>query len=255
MPFSQHRMALASLFVAVIAVLFISGSTVRAGTAPVLSAATAQPMVAVPHISAETIPTIAPNYTAIGPLVPDSTPVPEVTSPAAEPVVIAPAATDPEPAVRAASLGGPTVLGPQLSISTVALSHVGTYGGECWVFMQHVVLEATGRKVGTDYVKGFKDVGGYEIPISEAGPNDIIQILDNRYTGPDADYAGMHTSIVIQNHEDGAFTVVESNAEWNGMVTLNKDYHPDKIIKQLPWLSIHAFRVPQIPSNSTTLVP
>lgn len=73
---------------------------------------------------------------------------------------------------------------------------------------------------------------------------DIIQILDNRYTGPDADYAGMHTSIVIQNHQDGAFTVVEANAEWNGIVTLNKDYHPDKVVKQMPWLSIHAFRVP-----------
>ena len=73
--------------------------------------------------------------------------------------------------------------------------------------------------------------------------------------GGAADYPGMHTSIVIKNHEDGSFTVVESNAEWNGMVTLNTNYQPDKVIKQMPWLSIHAFRVPETPLVSTTLVP
>lgn len=252
MPFSQHRMALAPLFVAVIAVLIISGSSVYAGTRPVHVRAAAPSFVAVAGTLPETVRPIEPNTTIMGPVQPDSTPVATAPTQAGQPEAIPPTASDvtPEaamPSVEAASLGGPTVLGPQLSVATVALSHVGSYGGQCWVFMQHVVHEATGRTIGTDYIKGFLNAGAYEVAPADAGPGDIIQILDNRYTNSDADYPGMHTSIVIENHHDGSFTVVEANAEWDGMVTLNTKYRPENTIKQMPWLAIHVFRVPQTP--------
>lgn len=247
MPFSQHRMALAPLFVAVIAVLFISGSSVYAGTRPAHVRAAAPSFVAVAGTIPATVGPIEPNNTIMGPVQPDSTPVATPPAPEAQPEAIPPTASDVSPVVEAASLGGPTVLGPQLSIATVALSHVGTYGGQCWVFMQHVVHEATGRTIGTDYIKGFLNAGAYEVAPADAGPGDIIQILDNRYTTWDADYPGMHTSIVIENHHDGSFTVVEANAEWDGMVTLNTKYRPENTVKQMPWLAIHVFHVPQTP--------
>ncbi|HEY5477081.1 MAG TPA: hypothetical protein VIK11_10215 [Tepidiformaceae bacterium] len=265
MPISQHRMALAPLFVAVVAVLFISGSSVYANTRPGHAHAAPPPMVAVPSPEAAFVGPVEPNYTTIGPSLPGPTPVVETPSDASAAPVLVPSAADAEPTVQAASTGGPetigpdklppTVLGPQFSIATVALSHVGTYGGECWVFMQDVVHEATGRTVGTDYVKGFQRAGGYEIPVDEAGAGDIIEVLDNRYTTWDADYPGMHTSIVIENHHDGSFTVVEANAEWDGMVTLNTKYVPGNAVKQMPWLSVHAFHVPQTLPSVTTALP
>jgi hypothetical protein len=247
MPFSQHRMALAPLFVAVIAVLVISGSSVYAGTRPAHVHAAAPTYVAIPDTLPEPVGPVEPNNTLMGPVQPDSTPIAAASVPEAQVQAIPPSASDVPPAVAAASLGAPTVLGPQLSIATVALSHVGTYGGECWVFMQHVVREATGRTIGTDYIKGFLNAGAYEVAPADAGPGDIIQILDNRYTTWDADYAGLHTSIVIDNHHDGSFTVVEANAEWDGMVTVNTKYRPEDTLKQMPWLAIHVFHVPQTP--------
>ncbi len=247
MPISQHRMALAPLFVAVFAVLFISGSSVYAGmTTPAHVRAAPPLLVAVPTTATEIAGPVEPNDTAMGPQLPEASP-----TPAEAPVIeasgqeVAPATKDEVPAVVAASLSGPTVIGPQLSIATVALSHVGIYGGECWVFMQRVVHEATGRTVGTDYIGGFKLAGGYEVALDDAAPGDIIQILDDRYTAWDANYPGMHTSIVIENHHDGSFTVVESNGAWDGMVRLNQKYRPDGALKQMPWLAIHVFRVPQ----------
>jgi len=121
--------------------------------------------------------------------------------------------------------------------------------------MQHVVHEATGRTVGTNYLKGFQVAGASEVSLADAGPGDIIQILDNRYTTADADYAGLHSSIVIENHNDGSFTVVSSNVDWDGMVRLDTKYRPENAVKQMPWLSIHVFHVPQTPAGTASRVP
>ena len=108
MHFSQHRMALASLVVAVIAVLFVSGTTVRAGTPPVQSPATRQPMVAILDTIPATSVRAEANHTIMGPMVPEPTSTPEVAATAVPTPVSIPVAADAEPTMQAASLGGPT---------------------------------------------------------------------------------------------------------------------------------------------------
>lgn len=241
MPISQHRMALASFIVAVIAVLFVTGSTMPASAGQVVHVSSA---------SVATLPVVG-SMPPGGPADPDLTmlegPVEHVQAAAAEPVAAGDAPQVDEPSVAAASAsGGPTPIeNIRLPIAVLALSYVGTYGGECWIFMQDVVKEATGKRVGTDYLRGFAKVDGYEVTLDEARAGDVIQVLDERWTVGDISYPGLHTAIVIENHHDGSFTVVEANADWDGMVTRNTKYRPEKAVKSMPWLSIHVFRIPE----------
>jgi hypothetical protein len=235
-------MALASFIVAVIAVLFITGSTVSASTRPSVHPSSA---------SVAVVPIVGP-LPQLGPDDPNRTALNGRTDLVEAPSVSQGDAGDAlsaeEPAVAAASAsGGPTPIEKaRLPIAVLALSYVGTYGGECWTFMQDVVKEATGGRVGTDYLRGFAKVGGYEISLEEARAGDVIQVLDERWTVGDISYPGLHTAIVIENHYDGTFTVVEANADWDGMVTKNAKYRPEKAIKGMPWMSIHVFRIPEV---------
>src|SRR5690348_7796343 len=106
----------------------------------------------------------------------------------------------------------------QNPIVTTALSYDGTYQGECWVFVKKVVLEATGRQMGFDYRQGFFDAGAVEVSTAAAQPGDIIQIADDNDTSPDASYNGLHTAIILVNHGDGTFDVIDSNRDFDGVV-------------------------------------
>ena len=76
MPISQHRMALAPFFVAVIAVLFISGSSIYAGVRPAPVHAASSSMVTADTSRAVEMGPIEPNNTIVGPQLPPSTPAP-----------------------------------------------------------------------------------------------------------------------------------------------------------------------------------
>ena len=118
---------------------------------------------------------------------------------------------------------------PSNPIVQRAMLDLGTYQGECWGWMKEVVRDATGSEVGFDYHYGFLEGGAVEVSVSEAGPGDVIQIIDDNWTEPDADYPGMHTAIVIAANGDGSFEIIESNRGFDGMVSLRSGYNPAEI--------------------------
>lgn len=150
-------------------------------------------------------------------------------------------------------------------IAAVALKYEGTHGGQCWIFVQQVVREATGRKMGFDYRQGFLDAGAIEVSVKDARAGDIIQIIDDDYTAPDADYAGMHTAIVLENNEDGSFKVVDSNRNWDETVSVHDGYNPAELAAN-SGLDFHIYRIggetppvaarppaPRVPTDPTLL--
>ncbi|MCK9521110.1 MAG: hypothetical protein M0R74_19110, partial [Dehalococcoidia bacterium] len=151
-------------------------------------------------------------------------------------------------------------------IAGVALKYVGQHGGQCWTFVQKVVREATGKRMGFDYRQGYFDAGAVEVSLEEARAGDVIQIIGD-YTGPDAEDRGMHTAIVLENHGNGKFEVVDSNHNWDEMVTRHDDYNPAEAAKE-SGLNVHVYRfdggtatppvlppAPREPSDPATLRP
>lgn len=115
---------------------------------------------------------------------------------------------------------------PSNPVVARALRDLGTYQGECWQWMKTVVHDATGAQVGFDYRYGYLDNGAIEVPLAQAGPGDIIQIADDAWSSADADYAGLHTAIVLSNNGDGTFEAIDSNQNWDGVVNLRHGYDP-----------------------------
>jgi hypothetical protein len=107
-----------------------------------------------------------------------------------------------------------------------ALKDADTWQGECWSWMKKVVQEATGKAMGFDYRQSYFDAGAIEVNPAQAQAGDIIQVVRDSDSGPNADYPGMHSAIVLENHGDGTFTVIDSNAQWDGMVHIRDDYSP-----------------------------
>jgi hypothetical protein len=134
------------------------------------------------------------------------------------------------------------------SIATTGVAYVGTYQGQCWTFVKKVVAEATGRVIGFDYRQGFFEAGAVEVTPEEARNGDVIQVADDSYTGPDADYPGLHTSIVLENLGDGRFDVVDSNSRWDGMVRLRPGYDPFGHAAA-HGLEVHIYRIPETPDG------
>ena len=113
-------------------------------------------------------------------------------------------------------------------IARTALSYVGRWGGQacvdahndrsgqCKQFVNCVVAMASGGTVWPvdahgDYQTGFAAAGGVPVGPADAGQGDIIQIGEH-----DTDPV-LHTAIVLTNHHDGTFTVVDAN--WVGNPT------------------------------------
>ncbi|MFN0095281.1 MAG: SH3 domain-containing protein [Dehalococcoidia bacterium] len=130
-------------------------------------------------------------------------------------------------------------------IVTTALKHQGGWGGQCWTFMQQVVFEATGKEVGFDYRLGFFEAGATEVSLAKAQEGDIIQITDDRDTSPSADYPGLHTAIVMENKGRGIFKVIDSNANWDEVVTVREEYDPVAATARYgnPNLKVHVYRI------------
>ncbi len=135
---------------------------------------------------------------------------------------------------------------PSSSLPAVALKYEGTYQGQCWTFMKKVVLEATGASIGFDYRQGYFDAGAVEVSSSEAQPGDIIQIVDDADSSPDADYNGLHTAIVLENLHDGTFTVIDSNSNFDGMVRVRPGYNP-AVAAARYGIDYHIYRITGVP--------
>ena len=110
-------------------------------------------------------------------------------------------------------------------IATTALAYVGRWGGQacvdanrfrsgqCREFVDCVVSLASGGKIwpvdpGGNYQVGFSSAGAVPVAPAAAVEGDIIQIGDHDDSNP------LHTAIVLTNHGDGTYTVVDSN--WVG---------------------------------------
>ncbi len=126
-----------------------------------------------------------------------------------------------------------------------ALQEDGTWQGECWTWMRKVVEEATGKAVGFDYRKGFFEAGAVEVSPKNARAGDIIQLADDSYTAPDADYSGLHTAIVMENLGNGKFLVIDSNSNWDGVVRI-REYDPGAAAARYPNISYRVYRIPNV---------
>jgi len=128
-------------------------------------------------------------------------------------------------------------------IAAAAMRQLGTDGGQCWTFMQQVVAEATGRKVGFDYRAGYFEAGAVEVSISEAANGDIIQIAADSNSGAWASYPGLHTAIILKNLGDGRFDAIDSNQNWDEMVRMRTNYDPFASAAR-HGLQVHIYRIP-----------
>lgn len=128
------------------------------------------------------------------------------------------------------------------AIAERAMQDLGTWQGECWQWMKKVVFEATGKSVGFDYRDGYLEAGAIEVSLAEAGPGDIIQIASDSWTGPDADYPGLHTAIILEANGDGTFDVIDSNQLWDGIVRLRPGYDP-VALSRARGLNFHIYRI------------
>ncbi|MDZ7727221.1 MAG: SH3 domain-containing protein [Dehalococcoidia bacterium] len=104
-------------------------------------------------------------------------------------------------------------------IVAAAMQRAGTYGGQCYTFVQDVVRDVTGRHIGMGYRQGFLSAGGIEIDPANARAGDVLQIANPNDTG--SYYPGMHTVIVIENLGNRTYKVVDSNWQWNERVAVH----------------------------------
>ncbi|MBI2765299.1 MAG: hypothetical protein HYX53_05215 [Chloroflexi bacterium] len=139
-------------------------------------------------------------------------------------------------------------------IAIRALRDEGTYQGECWTWVQRVVLEATGRQMGFDYRMGFFDAGAIEVPLSEARAGDIVQIALDADTSPSVDYRGLHTAIIVHNNGDGTFDAIDSNQRFDGVVRMRLAYDP-AAMAVASGLQLHVYRISGTPGGKTTPRP
>ncbi len=146
-------------------------------------------------------------------------------------------------AVLAAFAAQPANAAPSPSNPIVqrAMLDLGTYQGECWIWMKEVVRDATGSEVGFDYHYGYLEGGAVEVSAADAGPGDIIQIVNDGWTEPDASYSGLHTAIILSSNGDGSFEVIDSNQNFDGMVALRSNYNPGAISSSRG-LNFHIYR-------------
>ncbi len=145
-------------------------------------------------------------------------------------------------AVSLLSSPTPSAAAPTDPIAIRAIEDLGTWQGECWQWMKKVVYSATGKSVGFGYREGYLEAGAIEVSASEARAGDIIQIVNDDWDGPGADYNGLHTAIILENNGDGTFEAIDSNQQWDGIVRLRPGYNPQAVARARG-LDVHFYRI------------
>jgi hypothetical protein len=143
---------------------------------------------------------------------------------------------------------------PTHPIAIRAMEDLGTWQGECWQWMKKVVYDATGKTVGFGYRDGYLEAGAIEVSIQDAQAGDIIQIVNDDWDGPGADYNGLHTAIILEPRGDGTFDAIDSNQKWDGIVRLRPNYDPAGLARARG-LDFHIYRITgEAPSVERTAV-
>lgn len=149
----------------------------------------------------------------------------------------------------------PSQAAPTHPIAVRAIEDLGTWQGECFIWMKKVVYEATGKQVGFGYREGYLEAGAVEVSVSEAQAGDIIQIVDDDWDGPGADYSGLHTAIILENNGDGTFDAIDSNQKWDGMVRMRPGYDPAAAARSRG-IDFHIYRISgEAPSGERAPAP
>lgn len=90
--------------------------------------------------------------------------------------------------------------------------------GECIKSVQRWVAAAGGYFAGGGIISGYSNSGAQEVALGSAVKGDVIQYTNG--TGNDQDWSHAHTMVVITNHGNGRFDVVQSNSPaGSGLVT------------------------------------
>ncbi|MEO6397477.1 MAG: hypothetical protein ABIP13_03305, partial [Tepidiformaceae bacterium] len=131
---------------------------------------------------------------------------------------------------------------PTNPLVAAAAAYDGTWQGECWAFIKKIVREATGQEMGFDYRQGYFDAGAIEVSVADARAGDVIQIARDSDSGPNADYSGLHSSIIVENLGGGAFHVIDSNQNYDGVVHHRLSYSPSAAAARYG-LNFHIYRI------------
>lgn len=97
--------------------------------------------------------------------------------------------------------------------------------GECISSVHRWVTAGGANWIGSgDPVNSYK--GATRLTIADAQPGDIVQYEYIDY--PTAWAFGVHTLLITEKHDDGTFTIIESNVPTgSGLVTKTTDWVPD----------------------------
>ena len=140
-------------------------------------------------------------------------------------------------------------------IASRALQDLHTWVGQCFPWVRLVVQAATGRTMGFGYRSGYLQAGAIEIAAADARDGDVIQLIDDSYTAPDADYVGIHTAIVLKNLGGGRYDAIDSNQQWDGIVRLRSNYDPFAAAARYSNINVHFYRFPGNAGSSAPAPP
>ncbi|MBB5858147.1 hypothetical protein ACFQ05_21245 [Amycolatopsis umgeniensis] len=117
--------------------------------------------------------------------------------------------------------------------------------GECIKSVQRWVAAAGGSFGGGGVVSGYANSGAQEVSLQSAVKGDVIQYTNAN--GNDQDWSHAHTMVVIANHGNGRFDVVQSNSPpGTGLVTRADNAIP---APATGWVA-RAWRFGTLPSGS-----
>jgi hypothetical protein len=98
--------------------------------------------------------------------------------------------------------------------------YVGTWQGQCKVFVQKIHNEVYASNLGTGYYQAYIDAGYHRVTKSEVVAGDIIQETDSG-----SHTTGIHTAIVVSDPAGDNIRVIDSNFVASNIVGIH-DYNP-----------------------------
>jgi hypothetical protein len=96
--------------------------------------------------------------------------------------------------------------GATSAMVTHARNYLGTYQGQCKVFVQKIYAEVYPNTLGTGYYQAYINAGYHRVAKADVVPGDIIQETDSG-----SHTTGIHTAIVTGDPSGAEIRVIDSN--------------------------------------------